>query len=295
MINYEYKNPLTEKEKKEVLKQFKNYLESNKNTLEIKENGIDPFKENCYISNNDVISGIYFPNNEIIIKEGSHRDLFYDFVCIGKNNRGELGYYAQLKPEKYNENGAPLGALCENIFKPFIKINENYFKIKNEMNEALKDYESNLNILKSFKVVTKKDGSMFKDYNKNFIFTSNQEEKSPIINCDRSYSYNYIYSIEIFFNYNYKIRYYLTEEEKEKQEKKFYKIEDLYTPNDLYNKIILKEIEETQKKIQELKKNLKDLLKDFLKIEKKKFNYEKEKEKYYKNNYFLNDFMCIKY
>lgn len=289
MINYEYKNPLTEKEQKEVIKQFKIFLESNKNTLEIKENGIDPFKENCYISTQD-IAGIYFSNNEIEIKN----DRFYTFLCIGKNDRGEFGYYTILKDAQDIEPKyrSVIGRLETYHFKPFIKINEAYFKIKNKMLESLKKYENNLNILKSFKVVTKKDGSMFKDYNKNFIFTSNQEEKSPIITCDRSWSYNYITSIDIFFNYNYKIYYYLDRGEKDK---KYYNIEDLFTPQNLYNNIILKEIEETQKKIQELKKNLKDLLKDFLKIEKMKFNYEKEKEKYYKKNYFLNDFMCIKY
>ena len=85
---------MTNKEIKNIISNFKKYLQKNNTLLKVVK-GSD--LENCYTSSSN-ITGVYFPNTKIIFLD-STLNKFYDFVCIGKNWRNEEGFVLQLKSE----------------------------------------------------------------------------------------------------------------------------------------------------------------------------------------------------
>lgn len=286
---------LTNNEIKTALKDFKNYLQSKNNILKIDVSKADPLKENCYISSGS-IAGVYFPNSIILLNDTIY-DYYniYNFVCIGKNSNEETGFYLRLKEEYHKENGMPKGCLQEVAFIPFAYISKEYFEIKNEIKKDIQKLKKEIEILKTFKLTPKKDGTPRENFRLNFEFleiyrcydgTTRTEAKKPEIYSDHDFT-GFLYSFEIYFNYNFKIHYNLKEEEKQK----YYNIESYATPEKIY-KIVMDTLTEKENKLKELENILKNSLKIFKEAEKAKKQYINIKDKINKeSNRYFNDYI----
>lgn len=270
---------MTNKEIKNIISNFKKYLQKNNTLLKV-EKGSDPFIDNCYTSSSNIV-GVYFPNTKIIFLD-STLNSFYDFVCIGKNWRNEEGFVLQLKSEY--EVGV---SLSEYIFQAFKPLDDDFFKIKDQIENDIKDIEKSLIMLSSFKQVYKKDGSPFKDYNKNFIYNTFEGKiENPGFCPERSFS-GTIYSIKIYFH-NYNFIYYLNKKELENK----YIYFDLFFTFEKCLKVIQDQKEKQEKRLWQLKEALKNLEKLYNQAKKLKtfFNDKKEilnSESYY----YLSDFI----
>lgn len=286
---------LTNNEIKTALKDFKNYLQSKNNILKIDASKADPLKENCYISSGS-IAGVYFPNSIILLNDTIYNYYnIYNFVCIGKNENDETGFYLRLKEEYHKENGMPKGFLQEVAFLPFVHVSKEYFEIKNEIKKDIQQLKKEIEILKTFKLTPKKDGTPRENFRLNFEFlevykqydgTTRKEAKKPEFYSDHDFT-GFLYSFEIYFNYNFKIYYNLKEEEKQK----YYNIESYATPKKIY-KIVMDTLTEKENKLKELENILKNSLKIFKEAEKAKKQYINIKEKINKeSNFYFNNYI----
>ena len=268
---------MTNKEIKNIISNFKKYLQKNNTLLKVVK-GSD--LENCYTSSSN-ITGVYFPNTKIIFLD-STLNKFYDFVCIGKNWRNEEGFVLQLKSE-YEANFH----FNDYIFQAFKPLDDDFFKIKDQIENDIKDIEKSLIMLSSFKQVYKKDGSPFKDYNKNFIFeTPKGEKKNPSFYPDRSFS-GFLYSIKIYFE-NYSFKYYLDKKELDNN----YIYFDLFFTFEKCLKVIQDQKEKQEKRLLQLKEVLKNLEKLYNQAKKLKTFFNDKKEILNSEScYYLSDFI----
>lgn len=265
------------KEIKNILVTFRNYLASKSSILKV-ERGADPFNENCYTSSSS-INGIYFPNTTFILNDNFADNNFYKFICIGKNWRDEEGFFLQLKDSSVN--------LDEYIFKPFHPLDNEYFKIRERIEEEIKNVENSLIMLSSFKQVYKKDGTIFKDYKRNFIYkTSSGEERNPNFEVNHSFS-GFIYSLTIYFD-DYEFTYYLNDTE---IEKKYIYMESILTFERCID-LVKEEKERREAYLQKLKGVLKNIEKLYLQAKEAKEEFKKKADALNKeSNYYLYDYL----
>lgn len=133
----------------------------------------NPIKENCYISSG-YISGLYFPNSEIILNNGTHK--YYNFVCIAKIDF-KLCFVYSLK-----EEGAEIfKSLKEYTSDPIESVLYSYDErqIIDNFNSHLRNYNDRLKQLLKIERVKTKAGEDFKRLQDNFK------------NCSLSFSYEW--------------------------------------------------------------------------------------------------------
>ena len=159
-----------------------------------------------------------------------------------------------------------------------------YTEIKNEI--IKKSFE--IETLKSFRQVTKKDGEQFKDYNKNFLYneyfkswnnTPNKtDDKKPIFSILYNYTSNCIYGIKILMG---STCIYLFVESYQK------KTLEEFAPNEIY-KLIKMELIKRNSEIEQYKKTLDNLQKVYTEFKKINNEYKSKLNELTQNNKVLN-------
>lgn len=235
---------LTEKEIKESLTLLKLAIQKKIFAYE----HADPTKENCYISSG-YISGVYFPNSEIIqlnpMNKRKHPN--YKVDCIGKY-KGELGVYYSLR-EDNNINPKIMHYFDTYIFEPFQDLiyDYHYNKIIKKIDNDIKYYKEDLELLQRIKRVYKKNGENFAKVLQNFTGANLYFSFSILSSC--------VSSVQV----NGRISLYRTNENREKSD----------TPTvDEVEQLINQEKEKYHNWINDKEKAKKDLSKNFAKFQK---------------------------
>lgn len=247
--------PLTENEQKELIKEFKFLLSERPDYIEFitRYNKEDVTDQACYISSSDNI-GIYFPNNNIILKKGC------EFICLSINEETkEKGFIYYL--EYRNKDDKIIDKVSGYYFQPINSLiyDSEELEIKKEIEKNIKEYKKSIELLKSIKRVYKKDGSDFQKLSNNFII----ENGSIIIESDYL-KYNtedskYKTEVKLFKSFGYcdYKEYYLYIYNKE--EINASRIEEEIKEQLEKNKKYLKEEEENFKKLHHVYKKIKKL------------------------------------
>lgn len=156
---------MTEKEIEESLKLFSKLLKRNGYGYQ----HANPLKENCYISSSDVI-GVYFPNS--VIEHPTHKS--YNLTALSKVNN-KLCVVFTLKDEIYfrqQENPPKNFYFYLDQYKAdtieSLLYDCDFLKIKEKINNRIKEYDNIINALKDIKRVSKENGEPFANVLKNF-------------------------------------------------------------------------------------------------------------------------------
>ena len=155
MLTLDFIYSMKEEEQKEALKLLALAIKEKK--ISYNPEHASPLKENCYISSGSV-EGIYFPNTEFI------NDAIYKVVCVAKY-KGELGIifeYVGRYANPENKNNYNFSSF------EYLLYNYDERKILESLNAEIKVYNEDLQAINLIELQTKKDGTEFADFSKNF-------------------------------------------------------------------------------------------------------------------------------